>query len=44
VPNTMISERNFAIFKVSGDKKNRKLDVIFKNTQGKVVLEYRFED
>jgi alkaline phosphatase D len=44
VPNTMISERNFAIFNVSGDKKNRKLDVVFKNTQGKVVLEYRFEE
>jgi hypothetical protein len=40
----MISERNFAVFNVTGDKKNRKLDVAFKNTQGKVVLEYRFEE
>ena len=43
VAGSMISERNFAIFKVSGDKKNRKLSVVFKNAAGQEVYSYGFE-
>ena len=42
VEGSMIIERNFAIFKVSGDKKNRKLSVVFKNTTGQDVYSYEF--
>ncbi|MBK8627473.1 MAG: alkaline phosphatase family protein [Saprospiraceae bacterium] len=43
VEGSMISERNFAIFNVTGERKNRKLSVVFKNTQGKEVYNYSFE-
>lgn len=43
VEGSMISERNFAIFNVTGERKDRKLSVIFKNTQGKEVYNYSFE-
>ncbi len=42
VEGSMISERNFAVFNVSGDKKNRKLSVVFKNTTGQDVYSYEF--
>ncbi len=42
IPGSMISERNFAVFKVAGERKDRKLSVIFKNTQGKEVYSYSF--
>lgn len=42
VAGSMISERNFAVFKVSGDKKNRKLSVVFKNVAGDDVYSYEF--
>jgi len=42
VPGSMITERNFAVFKVSGDRKNRKLSAVFKNTQGKEVYHFSF--
>ncbi len=42
VAGSMISERNFAVFKVSGDKKSRKLSVVFKNKEGQEVYSYEF--
>jgi len=42
IPGSMISERNFAVFKVTGERKDRKLSVVFKNTQGKDVYSYSF--
>lgn len=43
VPGSMISERNFAVFKVTGKNKERKLNVVFKNTAGSEVYKYSFE-
>lgn len=42
VAGSMISERNFAILKVTGKAGDRKLDVVFKNTVGKELFSYRF--
>lgn len=42
IEGSMISERNFAVFKVSGDRKNRKLNVLFKNAAGAEVYSYEF--
>lgn len=42
VEGSMISERNFAIFNISGASKQRKLSVVFKNTSGKEVYRYSF--
>lgn len=39
---SMISERNFALFSVSGPKSDRKLSVTFKNSAGKNVYTYDF--
>ncbi len=43
VPGSMIGVRNFATFKVSGDIKNRKLFVEFKNSEGEKLFEYGFD-
>jgi alkaline phosphatase D len=42
VEGSMISERNFAIFNITGTRKERKLSVVFKNTSGKEVYRYSF--
>lgn len=43
VPGSMITSRNFAVFNVFGTKKDRKLEVYFKNTHGQEVYRYKFE-
>ena len=42
VSGSMVSERNFAVFKVTGDNKNRKVSVVFKNKEGKEMYSYEF--
>lgn len=44
VPGSMIGIRNFAVFSVNGDKKNRQLSVLFKNSEGKEVGKYEFRN
>jgi len=43
VKGSMIGVRNFAHFKVSGNMKNRKLSVVFKNSKGEDIYAYDFE-
>ena len=43
IPGSMIGVRNFATFKISGETKNRKLMVEFKNSKGEKLFEYGFE-
>lgn len=43
VPGSMIGVRNFAVFKVSGDRKNRKLMVEFKDSKGNNLFEYKLD-
>jgi alkaline phosphatase D len=43
VPGSMIGVRNFAKFKVSGERKNRKLSVEFKNSKGEKLFEYELK-
>lgn len=40
IPGSMIGVRNFATFKVSGERKNRQLSVEFKNSKGEKLFEY----
>ncbi|MBK9734508.1 MAG: alkaline phosphatase family protein [Saprospiraceae bacterium] len=42
LPGSMVIEQNFALFNVSGDKKNRKLSLAFINKEGKEVGKYDF--
>ncbi|MFZ1751780.1 MAG: alkaline phosphatase family protein, partial [Saprospiraceae bacterium] len=44
VPNSMFGVRNFALFKVSGNLKNRKLSMTFIDTNGKELYNYEFKD
>lgn len=41
---SMIGEHNYAVFSVSGDKKNRKLSVVFKNAKGKKIKKYNLSE
>lgn len=43
VPGSMVSERNFAVFNVTGSQMDRKLEVYFKNALGQEVYRYKFE-
>ena len=43
VDGSMISVRNFALFNVAGTRKNRKLNVVFKNTEGIQLYAFDFE-
>lgn len=40
VPNSYIGVRNFAILNISGPRKNRKMDILFYDKQGKVLWNY----
>jgi len=42
VPGSMISERNYGVFNVSGSKEKRALNAKFFNTVGKQLYEYNF--
>lgn len=43
IPGSMVGMRNFATFRVTGDRKNRKLSVDFKNSKGEKVFEYELK-
>ncbi len=40
LPNTLIKQRNFALFNVSGKSKQRELQVVFYNSDGKELVKY----
>jgi alkaline phosphatase D len=43
ISGSMIGERNYALLKVYGDSKNRKLLVTYKNSDGKVLFQYEIK-
>jgi len=43
VKGSMISVKNYAKLTVSGPRKDRKLDVIFRNSSGEMIYEYKFD-
>mgnify|MGYP002078529241 CR=1 FL=1 len=42
VPDSMIGVRNYAVISVSGKRKERKLELKFKNSAGEIIYKYNF--